>query len=347
VPSQESVQGVSAADAAALASQARAPAPKGGRVALVDAARGGALVAMILFHFTWDLDFFGLVPSGTADSAWFRWLGHAIASTFLVIVGASLALAARRGFAPQAFLRRIATITAAALLITAATWIVFPNEYIFFGILHCIAATSLAAVLFLRAPAALTLALGVVALALPSVAGNPVFDAPAVQWLGLGVHEPITNDWAPFFPAFGFVLIGLAAARFALARGIADWLGLWRPRSLASRLLIVGGRRSLLIYLAHQPILLGVLFVAAAWAGHARPSEAASFVRSCSAQCVARADDQTFCARVCGCLADRTQSLPMWRDVLDNRLSPKERDSFNATARQCMRALGPPAAPSP
>jgi hypothetical protein len=95
-----------------------------------------------------------------------------------------------------------------------------------------------------------------------------------------------------------------------------------------------------LIYLTHQPVLLGLAFVAASLAGHGPPSEAGGFVRSCSEQCVGHGGDRAFCARVCGCLADRVSGAPMWPDVLQNALTPTERAEFDARAKQCVRDIG-------
>ena len=310
------------------------------RYAIVDIARGVAIVAMIAFHFTWDLDYFALIPSGLLTAPWFIDLGHAIAAAFLAIVGVSLALAARTGDR-TAYSRRVATIGAAALAITVATRVVFPSEYIFFGILHCIAVSSLAAAPFLRAPIKAVAAAAGIAIVLPLVAANPAFNAAAVQWIGLGTREPVTNDWAPFLPGFGIVLFGLAGARLALVRGLPGGMAAWRPRLWPSKLLASGGRRSLLVYLAHQPLLLGLLFAATALAGRSPPSEAQAFVRNCSSQCVARGAASQYCERACGCVAEDAKPTSLWKDVLDNRLTAMERESFNAIALQCMRKVNP------
>ena len=334
----------SAADLSlANAGKIGAPAAKSRlpRYAIVDAARGAALVAMICYHFTWDLDFFGLIPSGVSASLLFQALGHAIAAIFLAIVGVGLVLAGRDGFNARSYARRLATIVGAALLITVATWIIFPHEYIFFGILDCIAVSSLVAALFIERPAIVTFAVAAVAAALPFVAANPAFNAPALQWLGLGTQEPVTNDWAPFLPGFGAVLFGVGWARVALTRGVPERVANWTPERIVPRLLVRGGRRSLIVYLAHQPILLGILFVATIAVGRGPPNEAQAFVRKCSAQCAAHGAGQTYCDRVCGCVATRAQPMPLWRHVLENRLSPDERDRFNAIARECVRAIGP------
>jgi len=307
------------------------------RLVLLDELRGGALLAMILFHFTWDLDYFGLAPPGLTASPQFKWLGDAIAATFLLVVGASLALAARGGWRARPFWMRLAKIAGAAALVSLATWFVFPDEFIFFGVLHCIALSSLAAAPLLRAPVSLVLAVAAIALALPLLVASPMFDAPIWWWLGLGTHQPLSNDWRPFLPWFGVVLLGMAIARGALARALPERLARLRARSLAGRALVLGGRRSLLVYLVHQPLLFGALYLGVAAIGLKPPSEAAAFARNCAAQCTAQGARAGYCGKVCGCVAARAQPSSLWRHVLENRLSVSQRVRFNAMAKECIQ----------
>ena len=72
---------------------------------------------MFAFHFTWDLGHFRWIDPALLYSPGFRWLGHAIASSFLLLVGIGLVLSRRaRGklLRSRAFWRRWATIVAAA-----------------------------------------------------------------------------------------------------------------------------------------------------------------------------------------------------------------------------------------
>ena len=144
-------------------------------------------------------------------------------TTFLALVGVSLVLASGGKFVWRPYLVRLAKIVAAAAAITVATLYVFPDDFIFFGILHCIALASIVALPFLRAPLWLTVAAAAVALALPLFVASPMLDAPQWWWLGLGTTEPRSNDWRPFLPWFGVVLIGVVIARAVLAGGVPAW----------------------------------------------------------------------------------------------------------------------------
>ena len=109
----------------------------------LDALRGVALIAMTTFHFSWDLEFFGYAPAGLTSQPLFKWYARGIAFSFLVIAGFSFALAHRNGINSRTFIKRLAQIGGAALLISIVTWYTTPDRFVFFGILHQIAAAAL------------------------------------------------------------------------------------------------------------------------------------------------------------------------------------------------------------
>ena len=103
------------------------------RIAAIDAARGVALVAMAIYHFTWDLEFFGYAPPGTAAEGGWRIFARMIAGSFLFLVGFSLVLAHGKSIRWRSFAIRLAQVGVAALAITIATRFATPDRYIFFG----------------------------------------------------------------------------------------------------------------------------------------------------------------------------------------------------------------------
>ena len=169
------------------------------RIELVDLARGTALAAMAVYHFTWDLEFFSYVDAGTTAIGGWKVFARCIASSFLFLVGVSLFLAHGDGVRWPGFGRRLAMIGGAAAAISLATWIAVPKTFIFFGILHQIALASLLGLPFLRLPWAVNLlaAAGVVAaphflrsgFLRPSgvVVARPVEREPALQRLCPGL----------------------------------------------------------------------------------------------------------------------------------------------------------------
>jgi len=85
----------------------------------------------------------------------------------------------------------------------------------------------------------------------------PLFDGAWLNWIGMMTYKPPTEDYVPLFPWLGVVLIGVAIGtalpRIQRSLAAADRRS---PRWLAWL-----GRHSLIIYLVHQPILVGALRV--------------------------------------------------------------------------------------
>ena len=162
------------------------PAPPPRRQAVIDLARAAALAAMAGYHALWDLGFLQLTPENYALAPAGRVAAHLIAGSFLVLVGIGLVLMNGRSLQVRPTLRRFARIALAAAAITAATWVAFPGSYIFFGVLHCIALSSLLGLPFLRLPVWLVALCAALVLAAPHLVHAPVLDAPGLQFLGLG-----------------------------------------------------------------------------------------------------------------------------------------------------------------
>jgi uncharacterized membrane protein len=234
----------------------------GQRHLIVDLARTSALAGMVAYHFTYDLDLFGWVPRGTAFGGWFWYHARIVAGSFIFLAGLSLWLAHGQGLRWPGYLRRLAKIAAAAALVTVATHFALPGLTIWYGILHSIAVSSVVGLLFLRLPAALTLATAAAVVALPHAVTLPATEGWPV-WAGLSATRPATADFEPFFPWFAPFLAGIATGR--LLDRFALWPHLAVPETPLTRRLAWPGRHSLAIYLIHQPVLIA-LVMAATWA---------------------------------------------------------------------------------
>jgi uncharacterized membrane protein len=234
------------------------------RLAVVDVARGVAIVAMVGFHFTLDLGpaFYWIIPVDATSDPVLRWWAHLTAGSFLFLVGVGLVLATRGGIRWPRYVRRLAILVAAAAAVTIATRIFVPDQFVRFGILHCIAAVSVIGLLFIRLPAWVALLAAIAAFAAPYLFTSIAFIDPAWMWLGLTdyVFLPAMFDYVPLLPWIGPTFLGIAATKWALARGLdVAWSG-WQPRRVVPRALVWAGRWSLVIYLVHQLILLAPYF---------------------------------------------------------------------------------------
>ncbi|MBB3019334.1 putative membrane protein [Microvirga lupini] len=306
----------------------------------IDVARGVAILAMIVYHFSWDLSFLQLIATNILQVPAWRWFARGIAGSFLILSGVGLVLAHAKGFNGKSFLTRLIKVGGAALAVTVATYVAFPESYIFFGILHCIAVSGVLALPFLRLPPVVTLAAAALCLAAPWVLTNAALDAPWLDWLGLGSTDPVTNDYVPIFPWFGLVLIGVAAGRVLLARQETMSLAGWRSRDRLSGLLIWAGRKSLPIYLTHQIILLGILYVILQIVGPNRMAEAQPFMIQCEATCLQNAQPQT-CRSLCSCTVETLRQSDLWQKVLTNTTTAEDQTRISRTAQQCLRQRPP------
>ena len=303
---------------------------KRARIAAVDAARGGALAGMVVYHLIWDFAHFGLVAPTAPFAPATRALSHVVASAFLALVGVSLAFAHPHGLRHAAFLKRLAVIAGAAALVTAASYAVDADEPILFGILHCIAVASLIAALFVGAPPWAAAIVGAAAIAAPFAFASAAFNPPALVWLGLGTAAPYTLDWRPLLPWAGVVLLGLGIAQ-AAAPQLTNWRWTaWRPIHWPGRAFALAGRHSLVIYLVHQPILFSLLWSFAAATGLEERHARAAYLAACPSACVAHGGDAAICAKACTCVADRAEtaglSLSLARTGVGGELQTQLRD---------------------
>jgi uncharacterized membrane protein len=243
--------------ASARADAVPSPPPTGLRLAGIDALRGGALCLMFVYHFAFDLRFYRVIAADFEHDPF--WLGFRalIVASFMALVGVSLVLADRAGVAPARFWRRIGVIAACALAVSVASWIMFPHSFIYFGILHGIAVASVLARPLVGRPRT-ALVVGCLVIAAGFGWSNAAFDAGPLSWIGFVTVKPATEDYVPLAPWAGFVFLGIALGH----RIAGDAFSALAPIATAPGWLRWLGRHSLAVYMVHQPILLGALWLA-------------------------------------------------------------------------------------
>jgi len=233
----------------------------------VDLLRGMAVVLMVIFHLAFDLDYFMIYEIDMSEGFWF-YLARLTASLFLLLVGISLTLSHSRARLagqlsryPARLWKRSLWILSLATGITLVTYIVIGRGFIVFGILHLISISLLLAYPLLRL-GSINLLLGMAVVLLGLYIQELEVDFPWLIWLGLAPRDFVSLDYVPLFPWFGVVLIGVAAGgslykdlvrRFPLA-DISTW-----PMVRGLTFL---GRNSLVVYIIHQPLLLGLIYLA-------------------------------------------------------------------------------------
>jgi len=221
----------------------------------LDAVRAVAIVWMVVFHIGFDLHHFDLLEPGPTGDPLRRMQRVCIVSLFLLCAGIGQAVALEHRQSWSRFWHRWAQIAGCALLVSAGSAWMFPRSWIHFGVLHGIAVMLVAS--RLAAPLRAWLwPLGAVTILLPRVVQLPFFDHAALDWIGLVTHKPRTQDYVPVLPWLGIMLWGLASGQWLLQHRPAL---LTAPLPEALRLLAALGRRSLSVYMLHQPLLIGAI----------------------------------------------------------------------------------------
>lgn len=245
--------------------------PPASRFDAVDALRGVAMLWMTLFHFCFDLNQFGYMHQNFRADPFWTVQRTLIVSLFLFTGGLGQALAIHQGQGWPRFWRRWAQVAACALLVTAGSYWMYPQSFIYFGVLHGMALMWILVRLtagwgrWLWPLGGLALAMPLIADYVHSTLGMPefssIFDSRALNWLGLIQHKPVTQDYVPVFPWLGVLWWGLAAGTWLLRQHPA---GLQRALNAPGRWLARLGRWSLSYYMLHQPVLMGALMALAA-----------------------------------------------------------------------------------
>jgi uncharacterized membrane protein len=229
------------------------------RVWEIDFLRGLAIILMVGYHLLFDLgEFRGIkrflgFSTDLSSVAWSA-AQYFFAGLFVVLSGISSTLS-------RSNIRRGLRLLAVSLAVSAVTYVFDPSSAIYFGILQCLAFSMLIyGAAFEKAGPIACAAWGALVLGLG--AAIPILKkglAVRSDWLlPFGIHSPSFSsfDYFPLIPWLGVFLVGVALGKSAYAakRSLLPWR---LPRTFFN----AAGRYSLLIYLAHQPVIMGVLYV--------------------------------------------------------------------------------------
>ncbi|MCR4443190.1 MAG: heparan-alpha-glucosaminide N-acetyltransferase [Peptococcaceae bacterium] len=222
--------------------------PRDDRIWELDMLRGLALVLMIYFHVVYDLkEFFGYAV--VYESGFNYYAGKAAGTLFIFAAGISSNLA-------RSNLARGLRILAIAAAITAATHLYNANYGIKFGILHLLGISILSAPLVKRANTFLLLFAGAAVTAVSSLVRGITVNHNYFFFLGLTTPAFNSADFYPLIPWYGVFLCGLAAGKLLYSRK-KSLIGHSPPETVLNR----AGRKTLLIYLVHQPVILFLLSI--------------------------------------------------------------------------------------
>ena len=209
---------------------------------------------MISFHFCFDLEYFHIYNFHILTNPFFLNYRVFIVTIFLFLVGVSISLSNQNKINWQKVGKRAIILGTTSLIITIVTYFIFPNNWIYFGIIHFIFLASIVSLPFIKHP---TLSFIIATILLLLYYLNYINMHPLFEFLQPILHLPkgYTVDLAPFIPWFSIVLFGISFGGFKLYK----YLNI-KNNFIVQKLAFLG-KHSLAIYLIHQPILFGLFYL--------------------------------------------------------------------------------------
>lgn len=239
------------------------------RVHLIDEIRGILIIYVILYHLLYDVSQIFWV--GSIDwmySPWMNILRNTMTGTLIVISGISCEFSRNNG-------KRGLKIFGIGMILTVITALFIPSELIVFGILHFFGISILIYTLLRYILAKVPILPGIIGLIYLYFSTYHLYEG----YIGIIAKIPVTlpeqiKNYKIFYP-IGFPVEGVYSADyyplipwiFLLFAG--TFLGRYIRRgnlpAIAykehSKSLSVIGRHTLFIYLIHQPLIYGILYI--------------------------------------------------------------------------------------
>lgn len=215
--------------------------------------RGIAIIAMVIFHIAFDLQYFGVLPINVNDLFWiiFR---DSIFSSFFLLVGISLTLSYSKNKPFTHFLLRGIKIFCWGLLITVATLLFLNQGFIYFGVLHFIGVSIVISYPVLRFKYA-NLIFATIIFGIWFLLSSITFDFSWLLWLGLKPHVFYSLDYFPLIPYFAIILIGIFLGNTFYKNHERQY----KLPEYSIKPIEFLGKNALVIYLIHQPLI--ILFI--------------------------------------------------------------------------------------
>lgn len=229
------------------------------RIWELDVLRGVCILGMVAVHLIYDLQTFFSLPF-LADSQLFAIIKQWGGVLFLLISGICVTLGShpvRRGLIVFACGLVCSAVTAGMYALHMAD----KSIIIYFGVLHCLGVCMLLWPLLKRLP---VWALGLVGLGLSVlglwISGNVLVDFPWLIPLGLVPGDFVSSDYFPLLPNLGFFLVGAFLGK-TLYRKKETLLPRVNPANPVLAFFTLLGKWSLPVYLLHQPVITGLLYL--------------------------------------------------------------------------------------
>jgi uncharacterized membrane protein len=233
----------------------------------LDILRGCAIIFMIILHLFWDLDYFGILPLNKN----FYSLNIIVPVMFFLLVGICQGVNNNKykNQPKKMYFRTIQRglwVLNLGMLFTLLTTIVLPDKPIMFGVLHCIGCCIILSLPFIKFKATSNTVFATMIIIGGILLGTCFsVENPNILQLAAGIHQSNigqhTIDYFPVLPWLGVCLLGVALGNILYKENTRRFplpdLSRYKPTRFFTWL----GQHSLTIYLLHQPIIVGLLFL--------------------------------------------------------------------------------------
>lgn len=245
------------------------PMVKNNRINIIDEVRGALIILVVVYHILYDSAVIFKVKELWAAYRTAHILQPFLPFMFILISGIAFKLSRDN-------IKRGLFLGVVALAVTAATWLIVPQYIVIFGILHFLALMhilcgivqrfvkeipakawivicALCAVLFVLT---YNIQLGYIGIEGLFTAPLPdaLYQSNALMVFGFHTIDFVSADYNPILPWIFLFVIGIFIGKYIQKL----------PESLKKphiRPLAFIGRHTLIIYIAHQPIIYGVLWL--------------------------------------------------------------------------------------
>ncbi len=229
-----------------------------GRVWELDFLRGIALILMVIFHLLYDLNEFYGYPVRYNSGIYF-YIGKTAGSLFILISAVS-SVFSRNNF------KRAALFLGTGMAITLVTHLYNPAFGIKYGILHFLGTSVLIYPLFRNQDKYVLALLGTFIIALGIYFDSVKVDNNYLFLFNLTDSTWVSADYYPLFPWLGVFLYGVCLQKFFYPQpgsngerglNLMDYMpGRFSELKAGLDFVALLGRHTLLVYLAHQPLLI-------------------------------------------------------------------------------------------
>ena len=227
----------------------------------LDSLRGAAVLAMIAYHVCFDLSFYYGYDVGinTGLSVFFA---RATASLFLMLTGICFVISYERTVLTERMMKyakRAGIVLGGGMIVTLVTWLLDPATFVVFGILHLMG-TAILLQYLVRPLRRWNIILGALVCATAFLVPNGTVSTSLLLPLGIMNKGFMSVDYYPLLPWFGPIVIGMGIGDLFYIPKRSASLSFFDTFRWPPWLLWIG-KKSLLIYFIHQPIVLLLLWL--------------------------------------------------------------------------------------